>query len=62
MILIRVFDVVQRAESRAIHDPSPCGLKFSRWETSDLGMHAFREAFVCKVGTPMAPATIYRVW
>jgi putative endopeptidase len=23
---------------------------------------AFREAFACKVGTPMAPATMYRVW
>jgi putative endopeptidase len=23
---------------------------------------AFREAFACKVGAPMAPATIYRVW
>ncbi len=23
---------------------------------------AFREAFACKVGTPMAPATVHRVW
>jgi endothelin-converting enzyme/putative endopeptidase len=23
---------------------------------------AFREVFACKVGTPMAPATVYRVW
>jgi putative endopeptidase len=23
---------------------------------------AFREAFACKVGTPMSPATMYRVW
>ena len=28
---------VQRAASRAIHDPLLCGLKFSRWEMSDLG-------------------------
>jgi endothelin-converting enzyme/putative endopeptidase len=27
-----------------------------------VNMLAFREAFACKVGTPMAPATIYRVW
>ena len=27
-----------------------------------VNMPAFREAFACKIGTPMAPATIYRVW
>jgi putative endopeptidase len=27
-----------------------------------VNMLAFREAFACKVGTPMAPATIHRVW
>jgi putative endopeptidase len=27
-----------------------------------VNMPAFREAFVCKVGTPMAPASIHRVW
>jgi putative endopeptidase len=27
-----------------------------------VNMIAFREAFACKVGTPMAPATIHRVW
>ena len=27
-----------------------------------LNMLAFREAFACKAGTPMAPATIHRVW
>ncbi len=27
-----------------------------------VNMKAFREAFACKVGTPMAPATIHRVW
>lgn len=27
-----------------------------------VNMSAFREAFACKVGTPMAPATVHRVW
>jgi endothelin-converting enzyme/putative endopeptidase len=27
-----------------------------------VNMPAFREAFACKVGTPMAPATVHRVW
>ena len=27
-----------------------------------VNMLAFREAFACKVGTPMAPARIHRVW
>jgi putative endopeptidase len=27
-----------------------------------LNTPAFREAFACKVGTPMAPATVHRVW
>lgn len=27
-----------------------------------VNMPAFREAFACKVGTPMAPARIHRVW
>ena len=27
-----------------------------------VNMLAFREEFACKVGTPMAPATIHRVW
>lgn len=27
-----------------------------------MNMLPFREAFACKVGTPMAPATIHRVW
>jgi endothelin-converting enzyme/putative endopeptidase len=27
-----------------------------------MNMQPFREAFACKVGTPMAPATIHRVW
>lgn len=27
-----------------------------------VNMPAFREAFACKVGAPMAPATIHRVW
>jgi len=27
-----------------------------------VNMPTFREAFACKVGTPMAPATIHRVW
>ncbi len=27
-----------------------------------VNMLAFREAFACKAGTPMAPATIHRVW
>jgi putative endopeptidase len=27
-----------------------------------VNIHAFREAFACKVGTPMAPTAIHRVW
>ena len=27
-----------------------------------MNMVPFREAFACKTGTPMAPATVHRVW
>jgi len=47
---------IVKAMQEAVADPA------NQSYPSNRGRAEFREAFACKVGTPMAPAIVHRVW